>query len=98
MKYFCIIALLSTWAVNAQAGSVLIENKTSKKIKVSSIGGSGYVDAKSTRTLSFKNDENAADINIWWVKNARELCQIYTPWDRTITVSGKYTIQCLSRK
>ncbi|MDV7339346.1 hypothetical protein RYZ26_07065 [Terasakiella sp. A23] len=97
-KLLAAIALFSCVSFSAEAGKVMVENNSTQEIKVSSIGGKGFVAAKSKKTFDFKNDEGGADINIWWVKNARQLCQIYTPWDRTISVSGKYTIQCMSRK
>ena len=93
-----LVALLTSLASPSEAGDVVVENKSSHQIKVASIGGSGLIPPKSSKSISFKNDENGADINIWWVKNARQLCQVYTPWQRTITVTGKYTIQCMSRK
>ncbi|WP_135078794.1 hypothetical protein [Terasakiella sp. SH-1] len=90
-------ALLACLPSISEAGSIVVHNNSAHKIKVASIGGSGTVEPNSSKTIDFKNEENGADINIWWLKNARELCQIYTPWDRTIRVSGKYTIACLSR-
>ncbi len=75
-----------------------VENKTSKQLKVSSVGGRAYVDAHSVKTVSFDNDEEEVTIALWWVENARQLCQVFTPWDRTIIVTGKSTIQCLSKK
>ncbi|SCA57992.1 exported hypothetical protein [Candidatus Terasakiella magnetica] len=79
------------------AGELLIENKSAHKIKVASIGGGGTLASNTTKTINFENEERGADINIWWVKNVRELCQIFTPWDRTVTITGKHTINCLSR-
>ena len=97
LSIFMLVA--SFWVFDAQAGSIVVENKSPHKVKVSSIGGSGFVNPGNTETINFKNDENGADINIWWVKNARQLCQIYTPWDRSITVTVRYNeIQCMSRK
>lgn len=91
--YFLTLTALPSWA-----GSLMIENKSDQKIKISAIGGAGYVDAKSQKEISFETEENEATLNIWWVKNARQLCQIFTPWDRTVIVSGKQEIHCLSRK
>lgn len=88
----------AAWVSSVEAGDLRIINQTIQEVKVASIGGQGRVPAQEEATISFKNDENGADINIWWVKNARQLCQIYTPWDRTILITGKYTIQCLSKK
>jgi hypothetical protein len=85
-------------STKVMAGSILVHNNSDHKIKVASIGGSGMIEAKSSQSIEFKNTEIGADINIWWVKNARELCQIYTPWNRTILVSGKHTITCLSKQ
>lgn len=98
MKFFCLIIALTLYAFPVWAGSVLVENKSAQKIKISAIGGSAYVEADSEKSISFKNEENGATLNIWWVKNARQLCQIFTPWERTIIVTGKHTIQCLSKK
>ncbi len=98
MKTLLFFVFCLFWAVSAEAGSVVIENKTTLKVKVSSIGGSGFVEPAATKTIFFKNEQNGADISIWWVKNARQLCQFFTPWDRTITVTGKYSIQCMSKK
>ncbi len=98
-KTSLLILVASAWAFSAQAGSVLVENNSPHKVKVSSIGGKGFVEPGKAEKISFKNEEGGADINIWWVKNARQLCQIYTPWDRTISVTVKYgEIQCMSRK
>ena len=82
---------------SSQAGEILFENKSKHKVKIASIGGGGTLEPNETKTIHFENEEVGADINIWWVKNVRELCQIFTPWDRTVIVTGKYTINCLSR-
>jgi hypothetical protein len=34
---------------------------------------------------------------LWWTSDPRQLCQIYTPWERTITVTGSREIICRSR-
>ena len=92
-----LVAVICFLAPSANAGDVLFENKSAHKIKIASIGGSGYLEPNEKKSINFENEEVGADINIWWVKNARQLCQIFTPWDRTVTVTGKYTINCLSR-
>lgn len=89
---------LLSFPLTGQAAELTIENKSDHRVKVSAIGGAGLIEPHSHKTLTFNNEETGADINIWWFDKARELCQIYTPWDRTITVTGKYSIQCLSRK
>jgi len=82
----------------AMGGSLLIDNKSDQKVKVSAIGGAGVVGARQTGQVFFENDENVAMVNLWWVRNARQLCQIETPWERTIIVTGKEEIKCLSKK
>lgn len=96
--FLLVLGFMLLIATEAVAGSIIVRNNSAHKIKVASIGGQGIIEAKTSKSIEFKNDEIGADINIWWVKNARELCQVYTPWNRTISVTGKHTIQCLSKK
>lgn len=98
MIVIILMLTMNLWTTSALAGTLTIENHSRWKIKVSSIGGSGHVEAGQTRPITFNNTENGATVNIWWVKNVRQLCQIYTPWDRLISVGGKHTIKCLSKK
>ena len=95
---FTICTLLyCSFTISADAGNVTIENQSDHLIKVASIGGAARLKAGETKVVSFENDDLGADINIWWVKNVRQLCQIFTPWDRKIIVHGSTEITCLSR-
>jgi hypothetical protein len=37
-------------------------------------------------------------VQIWWTAQPRQLCRIFAPWDRTITVTGDAVIVCLSQQ
>ena len=99
MKRICFSLLILVVMMGpAKAGSLIIHNKTDRLVKVSSVGGAGRVDGGQAQSITFANEDRVATINIWWMNNARQLCQIVTPWERTIIVTGHKEIKCLSKK
>ena len=95
-----VLALLTCLAAApASAGVITFDNQSDKKVKLAAPGGGAVLDPGSgPRDVSFDGqDAVGLDVNIWWVANPRELCQIYTPFDRIVVISGKTTIRCRSR-
>jgi hypothetical protein len=80
------------------AETITFDNQSKHKIKVVAPGGSAVIEPGSGPVdVSFKNEGAiGVDINMWWVSNPRQLCQIFTPWQRLVVVSGKSIINCRS--
>lgn len=97
-RIYLSLLILVVMIGQAKAGNLTIHNKTDRQVKVSSVGGAGRIEGGQTKSIAFANEERVATINIWWMNNARQLCQIVTPWERTIIVTGRKEIKCLSRK
>lgn len=97
------LAVLLTAAAShaADEPSLAIENRSEHPVKVALPG----VPAATVPPEGSPVSVSAADLGdsvgvtarLWWVKDPRQLCQIYTPWGRTITVTGSREILCRSR-
>jgi len=104
MRFF-ILGLVIGLAIfpgqRAIAGGVItVDNRSRFPIKVVAPGGSAVVEPDAQpRSIAFENDEPiGVTLRIWWVPKALQICQIFTPWDRTVTVSGQSQIICLSER
>ncbi|MBC8269189.1 MAG: hypothetical protein H8E36_10610 [Rhodospirillaceae bacterium] len=91
-----LIVFIASPAFSAE--TITFDNQSKNKIKLVAPGGSAVLEPDSGPvTVSFKNEDSiGVDINIWWVSNPRQLCQIFTPWQRLVVVSGKRDIRCRS--
>lgn len=101
LKLGLIIVLSMLIHTHADAGGVItIDNQSPFAIKAVAPGGSALIESASEPvSVAFDNDKPVGvTLRIWWVSKPLELCQIYTPWDRTVTVSGKNQIICLSQQ
>lgn len=101
LKFGLIIVLTILIHTHAFAGGVItIENQSPFAIKAVAPGGSAVIESASEPiSITFDNDEPVGvTLRIWWVNKPLQLCQIYTPWDRTVTVSGRAQIICLSQQ
>lgn len=77
----------------------MVENESAKSVKIAGPGGQVTVESNADPVaVSFDSDaEIGLEVKAWWVAEPRQLCQIFTPWDRTIVVSGTRVIRCRSR-
>ena len=96
VAFFALALGLPTLAV--AGGTITFDNQSPNKIKIAAPGGSAVVESGAGPTdVTFDTDiEIGLDINIWWVKKPRELCQIFSPYDRVVIVTGKRYIACRS--
>ena len=80
-------------------GMITVDNGSASPIKVAGQGGSAVVDAgaKGVEVKFEGGTDIGIDAKIWWIENARELCQLFVPWQRTVVVSGTSTIRCRSQ-
>ncbi len=92
-------------AAGADDRSIAVDNRSAKTVKVVAPGGAAIVEAEAepvTVTVAAAGGADAEDavgveVTAWWVSEPRQLCQIFTPWGRTVIVSGSRTIRCRSR-
>lgn len=101
LQFGLIIGLTILTHTYARAGGVItIDNQSPFAIKAVAPGGSAVIDSHAQPvSIEFENDEPVGvTLRIWWVRKPLELCQIYTPWDRIVTVSGQRQIICLSQQ
>ncbi|MGB0747858.1 MAG: hypothetical protein ACPGO3_03850 [Magnetospiraceae bacterium] len=92
-------ALVLLMAGPAWAGGVItIDNQTRHAVKVAAPGGAAVVEPGGDPVaVTFETDAPIGlDVKLWWADKPLELCIIFTPWDRSIIVSGKTTISCRS--
>jgi len=98
MKWIIALVFLVTASPVIAAETITFDNQSSHKVKLVAPGGSAVLEpASGPVDVSFENDgEIGVDINMWWVSNPRQLCQIFTPWQRLVVISGKKHIRCRS--
>lgn len=86
---------------SAGGGMITIENQSAHAVKVAIPGGSARVFAPAAppAVVPIDADDEAVGttLRLWWVSDPLQLCQIVTPWDRTVTITGSHEIRCLSR-
>lgn len=85
---------------DVSATSILIDNQTSQAIRVAGPGGSAVIEPSAApRRVTFDSKETVGvTLRIWLQANPRQLCQIFTPWDRTVIVTNRADILCGSRQ
>lgn len=85
----------------AGGGTVAIDNRSDHPVKVALPGGPGRVIAAGEPAVNLRIDADddavGTTVRLWWVSDPLQLCQIVTPWDRTVTVTGTVEIRCRSR-
>jgi hypothetical protein len=85
----------------AEEPSLAIENRSEHPVKVALPGVPATTVPPDSDPVSVAaidpGDGVGVTARLWWVKDPRQLCQIYTPWGRTITVTGSREILCRSR-
>ncbi len=81
-----------------------IENRSEHPVKVALPGAPALtvpVGAEPVRVEAGRDgagdDATGVTARLWWTSDPRQLCQIYTPWGRTVTVTGSREILCRSR-
>jgi hypothetical protein len=94
-----VLLLIAAGAPALAEGKIIVENRSVRTIKMAAPGGSAVVEPGSPPvTVSFTSDEPVGlTVQIWWTAQPRQLCRIFAPWDRTITVTGDAVIVCLSQ-
>lgn len=98
MKWSLAFALILFASPALAAESITFDNQSKHKVKLVAPGGSAVLKPSSGPVrVSFENDSDiGADINMWWISNPRQLCQIFTPWQRLVVITGKSIIACRS--
>lgn len=101
-----LVSCAVAWALLAAGGAAAgeawldIENRSEHPVKVALPGvpaatvGQG---AEAARIETASDGATGVTARLWWTSDPRQLCQIYTPWGRTITVTGSREILCRSR-
>jgi hypothetical protein len=95
------LLLAATAGGDAGTGSLTIENRSEHPVKLALPGtpaaviGPGAEPARVEAVVA--QDATGVTARLWWTSDPRQLCQIYTPWERTITVTGSREIICRSR-
>lgn len=97
-------AVPSSSAAAEGAFWLAIENQSAHPVKVALPGTPALIvpaGAEPARIEDGRNgggdDETGVTARLWWTSDPRQLCQIYTPWGRTVTVTGSREILCRSR-
>lgn len=93
------VAVLIAAALPAAAGGLLVvENKSDHDIKVAAPGGRGSVPKGAEPVeIQFDTDKPSVEVKVWFKSNPRQLCVIFTPFERRLVVSGKREILCLTK-
>lgn len=84
----------------ASDGWLSIENRSDHPVKLALPGAPATIVAPGGEPARIEADADGATgvtARLWWTSDPRQLCQIYTPWERTITVTGSREIICRSR-
>ena len=94
--------MLVSAAGGAAAGDgwLSIENRSDHPVKLALPGAPAATVAPGAEPARIEADADGATgvtARLWWTSDPRQLCQIYTPWERTITVTGSREILCRSR-
>lgn len=77
-----------------------VENRSEHPVKVAVPGAPAATiapGADPARIEATSDGDTGVTARLWWTSDPRQLCQIYTPWERTITVTGSREILCRSR-
>lgn len=79
-------------------GRLLIENKTEHDLRIAGPGGKGRMKAgDEPLEIFFDTTDDAIEVKVWFADDPRQLCIMYTPFNRKVVVSGKSIIGCLTR-
>jgi len=96
---FLILISTTKMVVAANQGTLNIENRSSHSIKLVAPGKALILPKESAaKTHTFEQEDPlGVHLNIWWKHNPREFCRLFTPWSRSVLISGTHTIKCLSK-
>lgn len=85
----------------AGGGTITIDNQSDHTVKVAIPGGTARIfpPGAPPAAIPIDADDDAVGttLRLWWVPDPLQLCQIVTPWQRTVTITGSQEIRCLSR-
>jgi hypothetical protein len=96
------LLLATMGSAAAEARWLSIENRSDHPVKLALPGAPATIVAPGAEPARIEADADAdgatgVTARLWWTSDPRQLCQIYTPWQRTITVTGSREIICRSR-
>ncbi|MCU0893505.1 MAG: hypothetical protein MUD06_04145 [Rhodospirillales bacterium] len=94
------LLLSATGGAAAEDRWLSVENRSDHPVKLALPGTPAATIAPGAEPAQVQaKAEGATGVTarLWWTSDPRQLCQIYTPWERTITVTGSREIICRSR-
>lgn len=97
-------AVPSSSAAAEGAFWLAIENRSEHPVKVALPGTPAVIVPAGGEPARIEAGRDGAGdggtgvtVRLWWTSDPRQLCQIYTPWGRTVTATGSREILCRSR-
>lgn len=97
-------ALPASSAAAEGAFWLAIENRSEHPVKVALPGTPAVIVPAGGEPARIEAGRDGAGdggtgvtVRLWWTSDPRQLCQIYTPWGRTVTATGSREILCRSR-
>ena len=102
MRQLILILLLLTlpsFSSAVEQATLLIENRSAQDVKLVAPGKAMIIKTGSDAVkITFEaTDPLGVQLNIWWKRDPLQLCQLFTPWDRKVLITGKSNIACLSK-
>lgn len=95
------VVLAAGAAASAEGLSLSIENRSEHPVKVALPRTPAVTVAPGEQPVAVRGGSEGEGVGVtarlWWTSDPRQLCQIQTPWGRTITVTGSREILCRSR-
>jgi hypothetical protein len=94
------LLLAATGGAAAEGRWLSVENRSDHPVKLALPGTPAATIAPGGEPARIEAEADGATgvtARLWWTSDPRQLCQIYTPWERTITVTGSREILCRSR-
>lgn len=102
------MALLSAIALaiaasgaSAGGGTITVDNRSAHAIKIAvpDVAATVVEPGQPPAAIRVEGQDGAVGttVRVWWVSDPLQLCQIVTPWERTVMVTGDVEIHCRSR-
>ncbi len=101
------IAAAAGGTISIDNHTISIDNQSSHPVKVAAPGADSLTLAPKAAPATLDVDAQAAAsaaaapigamVRVWWTNDPLQLCQIFTPWSRTLTITGDREIHCRSR-